>query len=100
MSTPPTRTAQLNAIVAALNAALAGDGFDGGDFTGLDPADFEAARDWAEAELAEKKPRRRPPVAPAGARRWTKEEFAAFAKKFKAEHPDWYKKPTRRRTKP
>lgn len=36
----------LNAIEAALSAALAGDGFDGGDFDGDDPRHFERALQW------------------------------------------------------
>lgn len=39
----------LDAIRAALNAALAGDGFDGGDFDGLNRDDFERALEWAES---------------------------------------------------
>lgn len=34
------------AIAAALDAALAGDGFDGGDFDGMNPEHFERAREW------------------------------------------------------
>jgi hypothetical protein len=43
--------AQLKAISAALNAALAGEGFDGGDFIGMEPEDFESALVAIEAEL-------------------------------------------------
>ena len=38
----------LSAIEAALNAALAGDGFNGGDFDGMDRAAFERAQEWVE----------------------------------------------------
>lgn len=41
----------LKAIWAALDAALAGDGFDGGDFAGMNPDYFRRARDWADAQL-------------------------------------------------
>jgi hypothetical protein len=44
------------AIEAALNAALAGDGFDGGDFDSLNRDDFEAALKW----IGTHKPRKRP----------------------------------------
>lgn len=37
----------LEAMIAALDVALAGDGFDGGDFAGMDPKHFERAREWA-----------------------------------------------------
>jgi hypothetical protein len=36
----------LEAMLAALNAALAGEGFEGGDFDGLDRKHFERAQDW------------------------------------------------------
>jgi len=42
----------LSAIEAALSAALAGDGFDGGDFDGMDRAAFERAWDWVNGEMA------------------------------------------------
>lgn len=41
----------LEAIVAALDAALAGEGFNGGDFDGLDLRHFERAREWAVGQL-------------------------------------------------
>jgi hypothetical protein len=50
VSKHPTHN-QLEAIWAALNAALAGEGFDGGDFDGMEPDWFEEARDWAFNEL-------------------------------------------------
>lgn len=40
----------LDAIAAALDAALAGDGFDGGDFDGMNIEHFERAREWVEEE--------------------------------------------------
>lgn len=45
----------LEAIAAALDAALAGDGFDGGDFDGMDPKHFERAREWVEQERQRRK---------------------------------------------
>lgn len=48
---------KLNAIASALEAALAGGGFDGGDFDGLDPKDFEAARDWVYEEIKRRRKR-------------------------------------------
>jgi hypothetical protein len=47
----------LDAIGAALDAALAGEGFDGGDFAGLDPKAFEQARQWV-SEIRAKRGRR------------------------------------------
>jgi len=41
----------LNAIAAALAAALAGEGFDGGDFDGMNRNDFEHAAQWVAAEI-------------------------------------------------
>lgn len=41
----------LQAMGSALRAALAGDGFDGGDFDGLNPAHFERAGDWVLQEI-------------------------------------------------
>jgi hypothetical protein len=46
---------KLSAIQSALNAALAGAGFDGGDFDGQDPTDFENALAWVEAEIEKRK---------------------------------------------
>jgi hypothetical protein len=43
---------KLDAMHAALEAALAGDGFNGGDFDRLKPKDFEAARDWVAQQIA------------------------------------------------
>ena len=40
----------LAAMAAALQAALAGEGFNGGDFTGLDPKAFERALAWVEEQ--------------------------------------------------
>ena len=39
----------IEAMLAALNAALAGE-FDGGDFDGLERDHFERAREWLEQE--------------------------------------------------
>lgn len=54
----------LEAIHSALDAALAGEGFDGGDFDGLNREDFERALTWVAQEKARraKRPRvaRRP----------------------------------------
>jgi hypothetical protein len=44
----------LEAIAAALDAALAGDGFDGGDFSGMDHKPFERAREWVSEQLAKR----------------------------------------------
>ena len=52
----------LEAMESALNAALAGGGFDGGDFTGQNPAHFERALRWVEDEL--KRHKRRHPTTP------------------------------------
>lgn len=41
----------LNAMRAALDVALAGDGFDGGDFEGMNPNHFQRAREWVEEQL-------------------------------------------------
>ena len=41
----------LLAIDQALTAALAGEGFDGGDFTGLNRNHFERAATWVAQEL-------------------------------------------------
>jgi len=38
--------AMLDAMSSALNSALAGDGFNGGDFDGKDEEVFAAAREW------------------------------------------------------
>lgn len=40
----------LEAMAAALRAALAGEGFDGGDFDGLDSNHFQRALQWVEQE--------------------------------------------------
>ncbi len=42
----------LDAMSSALHAALAGAGFDGGDFEGKNPAHFERALKWVEQEQA------------------------------------------------
>ena len=57
---------RLQAISAALDAALSGSGFDGGDFDGMDRDIFEAAAKWAAERFARmnEKPQRkvgRPP---------------------------------------
>lgn len=41
----------LEAIVVALDSALAGAGFDGGDFAGMNPEPFERAREWAGEQI-------------------------------------------------
>ena len=48
----------LGAIRAALNAALAGDGFDGGDFDGLDREHFERADKWVRQQIDKRKAKR------------------------------------------
>lgn len=48
---------KLDAMLAALDAALAGGGFDGGDFDRLDPKDFEAARDWVAQQITKREAR-------------------------------------------
>lgn len=45
----------LRAMRAALNAALAGAGFDGGDFDGENVEHFERALAWVEKELDKRK---------------------------------------------
>ena len=42
----------LNAIAAALDAALAG-GFEG-DFAGMNPEHFERAREWVDEQIAKR----------------------------------------------
>lgn len=42
----------LLALRAAIDAALAGDGFNGGDFDGMDIADFIAASEWLDQEIS------------------------------------------------
>lgn len=49
----------LKSIRSALAAALAGEGFDGGDFDGEDPRAFQRALDWVNAEM-ERRQQRRP----------------------------------------
>lgn len=49
--------ARLYAIGAALEAALAGAGFDGGDFDGLDRREFERALEWVNEEVVRRKRR-------------------------------------------
>lgn len=46
----------LRAMSAALNAALAGDGFDGGDFNGENSTDFEAALAWVRSRQTGESP--------------------------------------------
>lgn len=41
----------LEAMQSALQAALAGENFDGGDFDGLNPKHFERASDWVAQEM-------------------------------------------------
>jgi hypothetical protein len=45
---------KLEAMRRALHAALAGAGFDGGDFDGEDPKDYEAALDWVLEQIAKR----------------------------------------------
>jgi hypothetical protein len=40
----------LDAIESALNASLAGEGFDGGDFDGENPEHFKRALEWVQQE--------------------------------------------------
>lgn len=40
----------LDAMASALSAALAGEGFEGGDFDGMNRDDFERALDWVNQE--------------------------------------------------
>lgn len=40
----------LAAMAAALNSAVAGEGFDGGDFEGMEPEHFRRALDWVHQE--------------------------------------------------
>jgi len=49
MKRPRLTRPLLDAIAAALSAALAGE-FDGGDFDGMDRRAFERALEWVEAE--------------------------------------------------
>jgi hypothetical protein len=46
----------LEAMAAALDAALAGEGFDGGDFCGMEASHFERARKWVAQELDKRSP--------------------------------------------
>lgn len=46
----------LIAMSAALDAALSGDGFDGGDFDGMDRDHFERARTWVAQQLLKRNP--------------------------------------------
>lgn len=46
----------LKAMEHALNAALAGEGFDGGDFDGEDRAHYERALEWVKAEAIRRTP--------------------------------------------
>lgn len=48
----------LEAIESALNAALAGDGFDGGDFDGMNPEHFQRALEWVAQEQQRRAERR------------------------------------------
>lgn len=41
----------LEAIESALNSALAGEGFHGGDFDGQNPEHFQRALEWVQAKL-------------------------------------------------
>lgn len=45
----------LDAIGAALDAALAGEGFEGGDFDGMNRDHFERAREWVSQERERRK---------------------------------------------
>lgn len=48
MAAPRLTRPLVEAIIEALNAALAGGGFDGGDFAESNPEHFERALRWAE----------------------------------------------------
>lgn len=48
----------LDAIASALDAALAGEGFEGGDFDGCNRDHFERAREWVHAEEARRERKR------------------------------------------
>lgn len=45
----------IDAIESALNAAMAGDGFDGGDFYGQNQEAFERASEWVFQERQRRK---------------------------------------------
>ena len=49
----------LEAIESALNSALAGEGFDGGDFDGQNPEHFQRALEWVQAKLERRSAKRR-----------------------------------------
>jgi len=49
----------LDAMGSALDAALAGDGFNGGDFDGLDPDVFSDAVAWITEETGRRRRRKR-----------------------------------------
>ena len=51
-------TPLLYAMAAALDAALAGDGFNGGDFEGEDRDTFERASRWVTQEISRREDRR------------------------------------------
>lgn len=51
----------LDAMAAALDAALAGDGFTGGDFNGMRREHFERAREWI-AQKRQKRGARKDPA--------------------------------------
>jgi len=58
MTTPRLTRPLLAAMQEALTAALAGEGFEGGDFEGLNPEHFERALQWVTAELERRKTRK------------------------------------------
>lgn len=45
------RTSKTRTYTHTVVFRLAGDGFDGGDFAGMNPDYFKRARDWADAQL-------------------------------------------------
>lgn len=44
----------LDAIAAALDSALAGQGFEAGDFVGMNQEHFERAREWVSDQMAKR----------------------------------------------
>jgi hypothetical protein len=52
--TPRLTGPLLDAIKAALDAALAGEGFDGGDFDGMNRDHFERASKWVEHQITKR----------------------------------------------
>jgi hypothetical protein len=42
----------LEAMASAINSALAGEGWNGGDFDGMDHEEFERAAEWIDQQIA------------------------------------------------